>query len=139
MTEPPYEIRMTKITTAEDADISEDLRGKADVAESILRMVDGIEGIEIDKPRLFKYIVSKVFDFSDLGDLVSAPLGNSIEETEPGETASAGEEGDGFVEPEGSEPVEALDREIKFRIDEVLSRKGTLEEEDIDNLLRIRV
>ena len=68
------------------------------------------------------------------------------------EIQDAGEEGDGFVEPEDSEPINSedpetiagrearkLDTVVKMKIDECLAKKETLDKEDIDELLRLRV
>ena len=145
-----YEVKMAKITTAEEADISEELRGKAEIADSILRMIDSLEGVELDKVKIFKYITSKVLDVSELGDMVIKDTG--VERSVEKEIQDAGEEGDGFVEPEDSEPINSedpetiagrearrLDTVVKMKIDECLAKKGTLDKEDIDELLRLRV
>jgi hypothetical protein len=149
---PDYSVNMSKISTADDSDILDELQGKTDVANSLLQAVTSIDGIEYDKAELMQYIVENILNLTDIVkfknvDDVSGgtPGGSEDSGGASGEDVSAPPEGlgDNFKEPGGSEPLgpekSSLDKKVKKALEDCYKRSGKVTREDVQRIMNMKV
>lgn len=70
-----FEIRMAKITTAEDYDMRQDILGRTELASSVMDLVERIDpaGTIINRKRLMQYLAGDVMKLNDFMDEVETP------------------------------------------------------------------
>ena len=138
---PDYKVCMMKVSTADEADNLEELRGKTEVADSLLRVIDSIQGIDYDREELMDYIVTSVLDLRDFVKFKNAPGSTSEQGASSNSGPDTGLPDSDFEEPEETTPpLEPeslkLDRQVKQALQERMKKTGKITVEDIDYIIR---